>query len=137
MAIAFDFDGTQWPDDSQRPLTPEGQKRFRRSARGLKVLVGTCGPGAQQSLGAGLAEPPEFSTAKPAGQRPMPCEALELGRARAEVLQALQPFIGYQAIGLVGHEPSLHELVVLPAHRRYEPRPGRDAQRRRRVPGGR
>jgi len=26
-AVAFDYDASQWPDDSQRPLTPEGQKR--------------------------------------------------------------------------------------------------------------
>jgi phosphohistidine phosphatase SixA len=40
------------------------------------------------------------------------CEALAAtGRAPAEVLQALQPFNGSDAIALVGHEPSLHELA--------------------------
>ena len=36
-AIAFDFDTSQWPDDSQRPLTPEGQKRFSRAARAWRA----------------------------------------------------------------------------------------------------
>ena len=36
-AIAFNPDPTQWPDDSQRPLTPEGQKRFKRAARGNRA----------------------------------------------------------------------------------------------------
>jgi phosphohistidine phosphatase len=32
-AIAFDPDETQWPDDSQRPLTPDGEKHFKQAAR--------------------------------------------------------------------------------------------------------
>ncbi|HEV7666153.1 MAG TPA: histidine phosphatase family protein, partial [Chloroflexota bacterium] len=37
--VAFDPDPAQWPDDTQRPLTPEGEKRFLASARGLGRLV--------------------------------------------------------------------------------------------------
>lgn len=34
-AWAEEPDQVRWPDDSQRPLTPEGRKRFRRFARRL------------------------------------------------------------------------------------------------------
>jgi phosphohistidine phosphatase SixA len=50
--------------------------------------------------------------AKEAGwPEPVASEALESGRAPAEVLQALQPHIGAKSVALVGHEPSLHELA--------------------------
>jgi phosphohistidine phosphatase len=35
-AIAFERDGRRWPDDALRPLTPEGKRRFRKAARGLR-----------------------------------------------------------------------------------------------------
>src|SRR5215471_19083588 len=38
-AIAFEPDPAQWPDDRDRPLTPEGEKRFRQAALGLRELV--------------------------------------------------------------------------------------------------
>jgi phosphohistidine phosphatase len=109
-AVAFDFDPSQWPDDSRRPLTPEGQKRFGRSARGLKALV--------PSVDVVLSSPwvrawqtAELLESEAGWPRAVACDALESGRAPAEVLQALQPYAGYSAIVLVGHEPSLHELA--------------------------
>jgi phosphohistidine phosphatase len=38
-AIAGDADPSRWPNDSDRPLTPAGEKRFRRAARGLGRIV--------------------------------------------------------------------------------------------------
>jgi phosphohistidine phosphatase len=109
-AVAFDYDPAQWPDDSQRPLTPDGQKRFKRSARGLKTLV--------SSVDLVLSSPwvrawqtAEILESEAGWPKPLACEALESGRAPAEVLQALQPYTSYGAIALVGHEPSLHELA--------------------------
>ena len=37
--VAYDPDPAQWPDDKDRPLTQDGEKRFRRAARGLRELV--------------------------------------------------------------------------------------------------
>src|SRR5215212_9836596 len=37
--VAFDPDPARWPDDTQRPLTPEGEKRVLKAARGLGRLV--------------------------------------------------------------------------------------------------
>ena len=109
-AIAFNPDDSQWPDDSQRPLTPDGEKRFKQAARGLGRLV--------RSVDVVLSSPfvRAWRTAelleKDAGwPKPTRCEALEAGRTPAEVLQALQPFTSSAAVALIGHEPSMHELA--------------------------
>jgi phosphohistidine phosphatase len=109
-AIAFNADPSQWPDDSLRPLTPQGEKRFRQAARGLRQIV--------PSVDVVLSSPwvRAWRTAelleKEAGwPAPVKCEALESGRAPAEVLQALQPYASAGAVALVGHEPSVHELA--------------------------
>jgi phosphohistidine phosphatase len=109
-AVAFDPDSAQWPDDSERPLTPRGEKRFRRAARGWRELV--------PSVDVVLSSPwvRAWRTAKilenSAGWPPaVACEALESGRAPAEVMLALQPHSGAAAVALVGHEPSLSELA--------------------------
>jgi phosphohistidine phosphatase len=109
-AVAFDPDESQWPDDSQRPLTPAGEKRFKQAARGLSTLVGSVdvvlsSPWVRAWRTAELLE-------KEAGwPKPIGCEALESGRAPAEVLQALQAYTSSGAVALVGHEPSMHELA--------------------------
>jgi phosphohistidine phosphatase len=109
-AIAFDFDPSQWPDDSQRPLTPEGQKRFSRAARGLRAIVPSvelvlCSPWVRAWQTAELLE------SEAGWPRPVACEALVSGRGPADILQALQPFATHNALALVGHEPGLHELA--------------------------
>ena len=37
-AIAFARDPDQWPDDGERTLSPEGEARCRKAARGLKSV---------------------------------------------------------------------------------------------------
>jgi phosphohistidine phosphatase len=109
-AVAFDYDPAQWPDDSQRPLTPEGQKRFKRSARGLKALV----PDIDLVLSSPWVrawQTAEILASEADWPRPVAVEALGSGRAPAEVLLALQAYTSYNAIALVGHEPSLHEFA--------------------------
>jgi phosphohistidine phosphatase len=38
-AIAHERDRKRWPDDSKRPLTADGRKRFRKAAHGLAKLL--------------------------------------------------------------------------------------------------
>lgn len=108
-AAAFDPDHIKWPTDRDRPLTPEGEKRFRRAARGLVSLV--------SSVDVMLSSPYRraWQTAEllaAAGwPAPVESEALEAGSTPARVLQALQAFGGVGAVALVGHEPTMHELV--------------------------
>jgi phosphohistidine phosphatase len=109
-AVAFDPDETQWPDDRDRPLTPEGEKRFRRAARGLTELM----PSVDVVLSSRYARAwrtAEILEKEASWPKPVACEALELGRSPAEVLQALQAYDSAASVGLVGHEPSMHELA--------------------------
>src|SRR5437879_1775597 len=38
-AVAFERSATRWPDDAERPLTPEGAERARKAALGLKRIA--------------------------------------------------------------------------------------------------
>ena len=38
-AVAGNADPAQWPDDRDRPLTPDGEKKFREVAAGLATLA--------------------------------------------------------------------------------------------------
>jgi phosphohistidine phosphatase len=109
-AVAFDPDETQWPDDRDRPLTPEGEKRFRRAARGLTEIM----PSVDVMLASRFARAwrtAELLEKEASWPKPVACEALEVSREPAEVLQALQDYAASSTIALVGHEPSLHELA--------------------------
>jgi phosphohistidine phosphatase len=108
--VAFDADASRWPDDIGRPLTADGKKRFAAEARALKELV-------NGKIDVVLSSPlvRAWQTAelleKEAGwPAPVASDALA-GRGPAEVLQALQPYVTSSAIALVGHEPSLPQLV--------------------------
>ncbi|HEY3063735.1 MAG TPA: phosphohistidine phosphatase SixA [Chloroflexota bacterium] len=109
-AIAFDPDPAEWPDDRDRPLTPAGEKKFRRAARGLRELV----PNVDVVLSSPLTrawQTAEILQDKASWPAPIRLDQLEPGRPPAEVVEALQPHAGGQSLALVGHEPSLHELA--------------------------
>jgi phosphohistidine phosphatase len=108
--VAFDPDESQWPGDRDRPLTPEGEKRFRRGARGLATL------GA--SVDVVLSSPyrrawrtAELLASAAEWPAPVESEALSAGRHPADILQALQVYADSGGVAVVGHEPTLHELV--------------------------
>jgi phosphohistidine phosphatase len=107
-AVAFDPDYKKWPTDRDRPLTPEGIKRFRRAAKGLVSLV--------SSVDVMLSSPYRraWQTAEllAAAGWPAPVESEALvGHAPTDVLQAVAAFGGVSSMALVGHEPTMHELV--------------------------
>jgi phosphohistidine phosphatase len=110
-AIAFEPDPGQWPDDRERPLTPAGEKRFRRAARGLRTLV--------TSVDLVLSSPltRAWQTAEILAKQanwpaPVRFDLLEPGRAPADVLDGLQPHASSDTVALVGHEPTLHEIAA-------------------------
>src|SRR6476620_5429846 len=89
--IAYDPDPTRWPDDRDRPLPSDGEKRFRRAARGLAALVSPvdvvlCSPYSRAWRTAELLA----SDAK--WPEPESCQALEPGGSTAGVLLALQSY---------------------------------------------
>jgi phosphohistidine phosphatase len=102
-------DPARWPDDRDRPLTPDGEKKFGEAAAGLARLV--------SSVDVVLSSPlvRAWQTAvileKRAGwPEPRRFDALA-GAAPADVVDALQPHSGAASVVLVGHEPSLSELA--------------------------
>jgi phosphohistidine phosphatase len=109
-AIAANRDAEAWPDDSLRPLTRRGEKRFRSAARGLAHLV--------PAVDAVLASPyvrawrtAELLHEEAGWPEPERCEALEAEQAPSAALEALAGRSG--SVGLVGHEPHLSMLASL------------------------
>jgi phosphohistidine phosphatase len=110
-AFAAHADPSQWPDDAERPVTPDGAERFRRAARGLRRIV----PNVDAVLSSGFArawQTAELLHAEAGWPEPEDCPALEVGRAPAEALAALRGR-SEESIALVGHEPYLSGLASL------------------------
>jgi phosphohistidine phosphatase len=105
-AVAFERDPQQWPDDTLRPLTKEGEKDFRRAARALGGLTKP-----PRSL---LSSPHERSwrtaeilTEEARWPAPSPFEPLEQDRHAEHALAALAARNDEGRLALVGHEPML------------------------------
>jgi phosphohistidine phosphatase len=108
-AIAENRDAERWPDDALRPLTKDGERKFRRAARGLREIVPT--------VDVVLASPyvRAWRTAEilheeakwPAPKRE---ERLEAWRDPSDGVALAD---GEGSIALVGHEPYLSRLVSL------------------------
>jgi len=108
-AIAEDRDADRWPDDALRPLTADGERRFRRAARGLREIA--------PSVDAILASPyarawrtAEILYEEAGWPAPEPCDRLEAWRQPDEAFDVL-PRTG--SVAVVGHEPLLSGLVGL------------------------
>jgi phosphohistidine phosphatase len=112
-AVAHKRDPERWPDDRLRPLTSEGEKDFRRVARGIGAL--------KVEIRAVLSSPltRAWQTAEileSEARWPAPKEFEELAPEipPGEVLSALaawEEIEGQEALALVGHRPNLHELA--------------------------
>jgi phosphohistidine phosphatase len=110
-AVAYSRDAERWPDDSRRPLTPEGEEEFRGAVRGLGRVV--------PDVEALLSSPYEraWRTAEILSEQagwPAPEElpALEPDIPPEKVVLALESYAGKKSIALAGHRPGLHELAV-------------------------
>ncbi|HEY2803601.1 MAG TPA: histidine phosphatase family protein [Actinomycetota bacterium] len=111
-ALAHDRSSERWPNDADRPLTPEGEKAFLAAARGLKqvarvpdIVLSSSFARAWRTAelltqGAGWPEPESF--------RP-----LEADRPATEVVPGLASYAGHRRVALVGHEPGMGELAWL------------------------
>ena len=109
-AIAYERDALRWPDDRDRPLTPDGEAKFRRAARGIGRVSGSidtvlCSPLVRAWRTA------EILTDEAGWPEPLVFESLEPERSAADVAAALMPHRMRDTVALVGHEPLLGELV--------------------------
>ncbi len=108
-AAAFGRDPDRWPDDSRRPLTPEGEEEFRLVARGLVGLI--------SRVEVILSSPylRAWRTAQILSEvdswpAPEPSPMLEPTLPPEKAAQELLSYAG--SIAVVGHRPGLHELAA-------------------------
>jgi phosphohistidine phosphatase len=110
-AVAYSRDTERWPDDSRRPLTPEGEEEFRGAARGLGRVV----PEVEILLSSPYERAwrtAEILSEQAGWAAPEPFAALEPDIPPEKVVLALESYAGKQSIALSGHRPGLHELAV-------------------------
>jgi phosphohistidine phosphatase len=110
-AVAHKRDAQRWPDDSKRPLTPEGEEEFVGAARGLARIV--------TDVDALLSSPyerawrtAEILTQHAGWPEPQEFPALEPDVPPEKGVLALETYADMQSIALVGHRPCLHEMAV-------------------------
>lgn len=107
--MAHQRDENIWPDDSERPLTTEGEEKFRRAAKGLMRLVPEVGIVLSSSFAR------TWRTAEILQQAgwpsPVPYKELEPTYPPHKVLGMLARYEDLSSVAIVGHRPSLHELV--------------------------
>ena len=108
-AAAFGRDPDRWPDDSERPLTPEGEEEFRLAARGLSRVV--------PRVDAVLSSPyqrawrtAEILSELDSWPAPEPVAVLEPTLPPEKAALALEDHAG--SVAVVGHRPGLHELAA-------------------------
>jgi phosphohistidine phosphatase len=111
-AVAAKRDAALWPDDSLRPLTPEGIARFRSAARGLGRIVPTVDLVLSSSYTRSW-ETAELLREEAGWLPPVRCRELEADQTAGAALHALQALGKRSSLALVGHEPNLSSLASL------------------------
>jgi phosphohistidine phosphatase len=102
----------EWPDDSKRPLTPEGLLRLRKEARALNDLD----VGFDQIISSPLVRTRQTADVFAEvlkGHPPVAVsDALAPAGTPAAVMQELTKHVRKARVALVGHEPNLGELAA-------------------------
>ncbi len=108
-AAASERDPDRWPDDSERPLAPEGEEEFRLAARGLARVV--------PRVDAILSSPyrrawrtAEILSELDSWPAPEPVAVLEPTLPPEKAALELEDYSG--CVAVVGHRPGLHELAA-------------------------
>ena len=104
--------GKEWPDDSKRPLTPEGIARLRKSARGLAAI----GVSFDQIVTSPLVRARQTADVFSEDLKNHPpiatSDALAPAGSSASVIQEITRHVRQARVALVGHEPNLGELAA-------------------------
>ena len=110
-AIAFEADARRWPDDDERPLSPQGIARARKAAAGMKQLVG---PPARVLVSPLLRTRQTAAILTEAAGWPKATDCAELAPGGSpEALLAVLKRMPDTRIAVVGHEPGLGRLVAM------------------------
>src|SRR5215472_5848349 len=110
-AIAFERDARRWPDDAERPLSPQGAARARKAAAGLKQL--TRAPGRALVSPLVRARQTAAILTEVAGW-PRATVRPELAPGGSpEALLVVLKRMPETRIAVVGHEPGLGRLVAV------------------------
>ena len=109
-AAAHGRDPERWPDDSLRPLTPEGEEAFRHALPGLALLA----PRADALLSSPFER--AWRTAEALAElagwpEPKPSTPLEPTLPPEKAAWLLGAYEEAGAVAVVGHRPGLHELA--------------------------
>ena len=104
--------GKEWPDDSKRPLTPDGISRLRKTARGLNAI----GVGFDQIVTSPLVRTRQtvdvFAEELKSKPPVVTADALAPAGTPASVIQEIAKHVRKPRVALVGHEPNLGELAA-------------------------
>ena len=109
-AIAHERNRARWPDDAQRPLTAEGERRFRKAARGFAMIL----PRSAVILTSPFARARKTAEllASVAGLGPpRDCAELAADEPPAKLLAVLGKRTDKHLV-VVGHEPGLGKLLA-------------------------
>lgn len=109
-AVAHKRDVERWPNDDERPLTPEGEADFREAARGLGLLMS----GVDALLSSPLArawQTAEILAGLEGWPEPKAFPALEPEVPPEAAARVLEDYASAGFVVVVGHRPGLHELV--------------------------
>jgi phosphohistidine phosphatase len=103
--------GKEWPDDSKRPLTPEGLVSLRKEARALNKLGVTFDQIVSSPLVRTRQTADVFGEELKGHPEIVLSDALAPAGTPAAVIQELTKHIRKARLALVGHEPNLGELA--------------------------
>lgn len=104
--------GKEWPDDSKRPLTPEGLVSLRKEARALNKLGVTFDQIVSSPLVRTRQTADVFSEELKGHPEVVLSDALAPAGTPAAVVQELTKHVRKARLALVGHEPNLGELAA-------------------------
>ena len=104
--------GSEWPDDTKRPLTERGIGRFKEGVKGLRRLDVTIDEIFTSPL-LRARQTAELLAAGVEGKPPVKLlDALAPGHTSSSIMANLAKVAKRRRIALVGHEPDLGELAA-------------------------
>ena len=114
---AHDADPRKWPDDSERPLTEKGERRFSKSVAAIKALA----PEGAQVISSPYARAlrtAEVLCEKSGWDGPQIDDRLSAHYGPDETLDLLQSLDQSGTYAIVGHDPTFFLLARIPDRRR-------------------